>query len=72
MKKIYKCITIFFFILSTFTLYHYIFVKGDYYQEIYQDKTNVYVKSLSTPRGRILDTNGKVLVDNVGVKTIIS
>ncbi len=34
------------------------------------NKTVVYVNGGSAPRGRILDTNGKVLVDNLGVKTI--
>ena len=34
------------------------------------NKTVVYVSGGSAPRGRILDTNGKVLVDNLGVKTI--
>lgn len=35
-----------------------------------ENKTVVYVSGGSAPRGRILDTNGKVLVDNLGVKTI--
>ena len=71
MKKLYIFITISFFLLSSFTLYHYIFQKSSYYKQVYEEKTNTYVKSLSTPRGRILDVNGKVLVDNVGVKTIV-
>ena len=33
-------------------------------------KIDIYVNGISAPRGRILDTNGKVLVDNIGVKTI--
>lgn len=40
------------------------------YEELLSDKVNKYVYSPSAPRGRILDRNGKVLVDNVGVKTI--
>lgn len=71
MKNIYKSLVIFLFLLTTYTLYQYIFVKRDYYQELYQEKTNTYVESLSTPRGRILDVNGKVLVDNIGIKTIV-
>ena len=35
-----------------------------------ENKTVVYVSGGSAPRGRILDANGKVLVDNLGVKTI--
>ena len=48
------------FILSNFS----------YYEEKLDKKTNIYIYGTSAPRGRILDTNGKVLVDNVGVKTI--
>ena len=39
-------------------------------EEKLEEKTNIYVNGISAPRGRILDTNGKVLVDNIGVKTI--
>ena len=40
------------------------------YQEKLLAKTEVYISGSSAPRGRILDTNGNVLVDNIGVKTI--
>ena len=40
------------------------------YQEKLIEKTQIYVSGSSAPRGRILDTNGKILVDNIGVKTI--
>lgn len=43
--------------------------------QIYQDKilakTNIYVKGTSAPRGRILDVNGTILVDNKALKTIV-
>lgn len=71
MKKFYKIIALFLFLISIVTLYKYMFIDTSYYQEQYKNKTNTYVKSLSTPRGRILDVNGKVLVDNIGVKTIV-
>lgn len=71
MKKLYKTFLFCLFLLCSFTLYNYIFLKHSYYQEEYEKKTNTYVESLSTPRGRILDINGKVLVDNIGVKTIV-
>ena len=45
--------------------------KGEYYNEQLKNKTEIYVEGSSTPRGRILDCNGKVLVDNIGVKTIV-
>ena len=41
-----------------------------YYEKVLEEKTNIYIEGASSPRGRILDTNGKVLVDNIGVKTI--
>lgn len=44
--------------------------NSSYYEQKLVEKTQVYVYGSSAPRGRILDTNGKVLVDNVGVKTI--
>ena len=45
--------------------------KSSYYKEILDKKNNVYLYSLSAPRGRILDRNGEILVDNKGVRTII-
>ena len=41
-----------------------------YYEQIFQDKINIYVNGSSAPRGRIIDINGKVIVDNKPVKTI--
>lgn len=71
MKKVYFFLSLFFLFGTLFSLYQLIFVKHEYYEEVYQSKMNVYVESLSTPRGRILDIHGNVLVDNVGVKTIV-
>ena len=48
----------------------YIKSKHSYYEEKLTEKTQIYVSGSSAPRGRILDTNGNVLVDNVGVKTL--
>ncbi len=47
------------------------FYKSNYYKEILSDKNNKIIYGISAPRGRILDRNGKIIVDNVGVKTII-
>lgn len=41
-----------------------------YYQK-YISLTDKYVTGSSAPRGRILDINGKIIVDNIGVNTII-
>lgn len=71
MKKFYVFFIFLFLVFTTFTLYKLIFQHQVYYEKKYEEKTNVYVNSLSRPRGRILDINGKVLVDNVGVKAIV-
>ena len=42
----------------------------DYYFNELVKKTEIYVNGTSAPRGRILDRNGVVLVDNIGKKTI--
>lgn len=42
----------------------------EYYLNKYEGIKNVYVSGPSAPRGRILDINGKVIVDNKGVNTI--
>lgn len=42
----------------------------DYYFNELINKTEIYVNGSSAPRGRILDRNGVVLVDNIGKKTI--
>ena len=48
----------------------FIWSNKDFYTKALENKTIIYVSGGSAPRGRILDTNGKVLVDNIGVKTI--
>ena len=40
------------------------------YKQEYENITNRLFTGSKAPRGRILDINGKVLVDNIGVKTI--
>jgi len=43
---------------------------SDYYNIMLNKNTSNYVYGESVPRGRILDRNGKVIVDNMAVKTI--
>ena len=64
----YSLFIIFFLILGIRLLS--IWQDKDIYQEKLLAKTEIYVAGGSAPRGRILDTNGNVLVDNIGVKTI--
>ncbi|MCI8575855.1 MAG: penicillin-binding protein 2 [Bacilli bacterium] len=42
----------------------------DHYQNLLRAQTEIYVLGSSAPRGRILDTKGKVLVDNTLIKQI--
>ncbi len=71
MKKVYLIIiTILSTIIITRYTYLYIF-KHDYYYEKYLQISNKIVYGLNAPRGRILDRNGKVLVDNIGINTIV-
>ena len=71
MKKIYLFIIA---ILTTIVIsrYTYLYVfKHEYYYEKYLQVSKKIVYGLNAPRGRILDRNGKVLVDNIGVNTIV-
>ncbi len=45
--------------------------KHDYYRDKYIAINEQYTYGSTAPRGRILDINGKVLVDNKGVNTIL-
>ena len=69
MKKILYGVLIAIFIILGAKIF---FIKSNaiYYKEKLEERTLVYINGNSAPRGRILDTNGKVLVDNIGVKTI--
>lgn len=42
----------------------------EFYWEEYRKISEVFVKGGSAPRGRILDINGNIIVDNVGINTI--
>ena len=70
MKKILFLIFIT-FILILFRIYNISVKANNYYKHILDNKTNIIIEGLSAPRGRILDINGNVLVDNIGVNTIV-
>jgi len=71
MKKTYYIIITILTIIAT-TRYLYLSVyKHDYYYDKYLKLNNKIVYGINSPRGRILDRNGKVLVDNVGINTIV-
>lgn len=68
-KKVIYGLLIAFFIICSFKLVS-ILKNKEYYTKLLDEKTNIYIYGISAPRGRILDCNGKVLVDNIGIKTI--
>lgn len=68
-KSIGYGLIILFFVIFSFRIGQIKF-NSSYYVKKLKEKTNIYVDGSSAPRGRILDVNGKVLVDNIGVKTI--
>lgn len=71
MKRTMVLITFFIFFSLGLILYISIFKNKSFYQEEYIKKTNTYISGISAPRGKILDCKGRVLVDNVGIKTIV-
>lgn len=46
-------------------------IDNNYYEEQMYNKKNKIITLESAPRGRILDRNGNILVDNVGIKNIV-
>ena len=72
MKKrfIYVLLSIFILIVTSRLFYLGIF-KHDYYLNEYKLITEQTISGSSAPRGRIMDCQGRVLVDNVGVNTVI-
>ena len=59
-----------FFLIILLRVFHINVINGEKYRNLLDKKVNNYVYGESVPRGRILDRNGIVLVDNIGVKTI--
>lgn len=69
-KKLLYILLIIIYIISITRLYYLMIYKKEYYNKILYEKNNKIIYGTSAPRGRILDTNGKIIVDNVGIKTI--
>ena len=45
-------------------------LKNRYYEEKLEELTVTVIEGESTPRGRIYDRNGTIIVDNISIKTI--
>lgn len=71
MKKVYYLVIFLLFSIVGIRYYYISFYKHDYYYEKYLESTTKIVYGLNAPRGRILDRNGVVLVDNKGINTIV-
>lgn len=71
-KKIILLLSLlaFTFLYFLYRVYDLAYTNRDYYLQAQNSITEVYVTGSSAPRGRILDVNGTVLVDNIGVNTI--
>ncbi len=59
------------YLICIFRISYLMFYKSEYYNNILNIKNNKIIYGTSAPRGRILDRNGNIIVDNIGVKTII-
>lgn len=72
MKKKFIYIFVFaLFLILSFRMVYLMFYKNSYYNDLLESKNNKIIYGATAPRGRILDRNGNIIVDNVGVKTII-
>ena len=70
-----RIIVILMFIASIFGIFLYrvyslAYQNREFYLNEAREINEVYVSGTSAPRGRILDVNGNILVDNIGVNTI--
>lgn len=71
MKKVYLFLLTILVGIISFRYVYLAYYKHDYYYEKYLTASHKVVYGLNAPRGRILDRNGKVLVDNIGINTIV-
>lgn len=64
-------ITVIFFLCIILRILYLNLFMGNYYDMKLNKEKDIYTYGQSVPRGRILDRNGKVLVDNKSVKSIV-
>lgn len=70
MQKKLIILIIFLFLLIGVRLSYIVFWNNNFYEKKLESKTEILVYGSSAPRGRVLDINGKVIVDNAKVNTI--
>lgn len=68
--EIIKYIIIFLFIIILFNLYKITIFENNIYKEKLSSLTNKIIEGPTAPRGRILDRNYNILVDNESIPTI--
>lgn len=71
MKKIYIIILVILTIIVTYRFVDLRYNKHNYYLDEYNKINNKTIYDINQNRGKILDRNGIVLVDNIGINTII-
>jgi len=59
------------FIIVLIRMSYLMFYRKEYYNKLLEETNNVIIYGTSAPRGRIIDRNGNIIVDNIGIKTII-
>ena len=72
-EKRYKILVIIIILIMSLllaTLFYIQIIKNKYYTEKLQTLTVTIIEGDSTPRGRIYDRNGNIIVDNTSIKTI--
>ena len=70
-KKILYIMLFLIYIVSISRMSYLMLYRNKYYKDILEKKNNKIIYGNSAPRGRILDKFGNIIVDNVGIKTII-
>ena len=63
--------TILLFLILSIRLFNVMIINNNKYSNKLKKLTTKYVSFSSAPRGRILDRNYNVLVDNKAIKTIV-
>ena len=59
------------FLIVILRMYSLMILKNDFYTKKLKNKTKIVIDGSTPLRGRILDRNGVVLVDNKGVKSVV-
>lgn len=70
MRKKFLTALLFLFIIILGKLINIMYYSKTDYDELLINKSNIYISGPSSPRGKIMDINGKIIVDNEPVNTI--